>query len=504
MTSTASPRPEDENLGTGANLAYGLQHVLTMYGGIIAVPLIIGQAAGLSSADVGLLIAASLFAGGLATLLQTLGIPFFGCRLPLVQGVSFAGVSTMVAIIGGDGAGGLPVVFGAVIVASVIGLLITPLFSSITKYFPPLVTGIVITTIGLTLMPVTARWAMGGNSQSPEFGSMANIGLAAITLVLVLLLSKLGSASISRLSILLAIVIGTLVATAVGMTDFSRVLEGPLVALPEVLHFGMPEFRLAAILSMLIVIIVTMVETSADILAVGEIIETKVDAKRLGNGLRADMISSALAPLFGSFTQSAFAQNVGLVAVTGIKSRYVVATGGLILVTLGLLPVMGRLVAAVPTAVLGGAGLVLFGTVAASGIRTLAQVDYRNNMNLIIVATSIGFGMIPIAAPNFYQHFPTWFETIFHSGISSAAIMAILLNLLFNHLRAGNSDQQSVFVAASDRILRSRDISCLNDGDVFRDGKLFDCNGKEVPVMESDEHTEQAPALRKKSFEQEH
>lgn len=440
MTSTASPRPEDENRGTGANLAYGLQHVLTMYGGIIAVPLIIGQAAGLSSADVGLLIAASLFAGGLATLLQTLGIPFFGCRLPLVQGVSFAGVSTMVAIIGGDGAGGLPVVFGAVIVASVIGLLITPLFSSITKYFPPLVTGIVITTIGLTLMPVTARWAMGGNSQSPDFGSMANIGLAAITLVLVLLLSKLGSASISRLSILLAIVIGTLVATAVGMTDFSRVLEGPLVALPEVLHFGMPEFRLAAILSMLIVIIVTMVETSADILAVGEIIDTKVDAKRLGNGLRADMISSALAPLFGSFTQSAFAQNVGLVAVTGIKSRYVVATGGLILVTLGLLPVMGRLVAAVPTAVLGGAGLVLFGTVAASGIRTLAQVDYRNNMNLIIVATSIGFGMIPIAAPNFYQHFPTWFETIFHSGISSAAIMAILLNLLFNHLRAGNSD----------------------------------------------------------------
>ena len=504
MTSSASPRPEDENLGIGANLAYGLQHVLTMYGGIIAVPLIIGQAAGLSSADVGLLIAASLFAGGLATLLQTLGIPFFGCRLPLVQGVSFAGVSTMVAIIGSDGAGGLPVVFGAVIVASVIGLLITPLFSSITKYFPPLVTGIVITTIGLTLMPVTARWAMGGNSQSPDFGSMANIGLAAITLVLVLLLSKLGSASISRLSILLAIVIGTLVATAVGMTDFSRVLEGPLVALPEVLHFGMPEFRLAAILSMLIVIIVTMVETSADILAVGEIIETKVDSKRLGNGLRADMISSALAPLFGSFTQSAFAQNVGLVAVTGIKSRYVVATGGLILVTLGLLPVMGRLVAAVPTAVLGGAGLVLFGTVAASGIRTLAQVDYRNNMNLIIVATSIGFGMIPIAAPNFYQHFPTWFETIFHSGISSAAIMAILLNLLFNHLRAGNSDQQSVFVAASDRILRSRDISCLNDGDVFRDGKLFDCNGKEVPIVEADEHHEQAPALRKKSFEQEH
>ncbi|RWU22814.1 uracil permease [Pseudomonas alkylphenolica] len=498
MTSPASTLPEDENLGVGANLAYGLQHVLTMYGGIIAVPLIIGQAAGLSPADVGLLIAASLFAGGLATLLQTLGIPFFGCRLPLVQGVSFASVATMVAIIGNDGTGGLSVVFGAVIVSSLIGLLITPLFSRIIKFFPPLVTGIVITTIGLTLMPVTARWAMGGNSQAADFGSTANISLAAFTLVTVLLLSKLGSASLSRLSILLAIVIGTFVAMAFGMADFSQALEGPFVALPEILPLGAPQFQLAAILSMLIVIVVTMVETSADILAVGEIIETKVDSKRLGNGLRADMISSALAPLFGSFTQSAFAQNVGLVAVTGVKSRYVVATAGLILVTFGLLPVMGRLVAAVPTAVLGGAGLVLFGTVAASGIRTLAQVDYRNNMNLIIVATSIGFGMIPIAAPGFYHHFPTWFETIFHSGISSAAIMAILLNLLFNHLRAGNSDQQSVFVAASERTLRYRDIAGLNDGDFFRDGKLFDCDGKEVLIVENDEAHEDVPPPRRK------
>ncbi|PVZ42749.1 nucleobase:cation symporter-2 family protein [Pseudomonas sp. CC120222-01a] len=503
MTSTATPRPEDENLGIGANFAYGLQHVLTMYGGMIAVPLIIGQAAGLSPADVGMLIAASLFAGGLATLLQTLGIPFFGCRLPLVQGVSFASVATMVAIIGNDGTNGLQVVFGAVIVSSLIGLLITPLFSRIIQFFPPLVTGIVITTIGLTLMPVAARWAMGGNSQAADFGSTANISLAAFTLACVLLLSKLGSASLSRLSILLAMVIGTLVAMAFGMADFSRALDGPSVALPEVLHFT-PEFQLAAILSMLIVIMVTMVETSADILAVGEIIGTDVNARRLGNGLRADMISSALAPLFGSFTQSAFAQNVGLVAVTGVKSRYVVASAGLILVTLGLLPVMGRLVAAVPTAVLGGAGVVLFGTVAASGIRTLAQVDYRNNMNLIIVATSIGFGMIPIAAPGFYHHFPSWFETIFHSGISSSAIMAILLNLLFNHLRAGNSDQQSVFVAASERTLRYHDVAWLNEGDFFRDGKLFDCDGKEVPIIEVDEAHGHAPAAARKQAEHAH
>lgn len=478
-------RPEDENLGIGANLAYGLQHVLTMYGGIIAVPLILGQAAGLSSSEIGLLITASLFAGGLATILQTIGLPFFGCQLPLVQGVSFSGVATMVAI---SGNGGMESVLGAVMAASLIGLLITPVFSRITRFFPPLVTGIVITTIGLTLMPVAARWAMGGNSNAPGFGSMANIGLAATTLVIVLLLSKVGSATVSRLSILLAMIIGTVLALCLGMTDFSKVGEGAFLALPSLFHFGYPSFQIAAIVSMFIVIMVTLVETSADILAVGEIIETKVDSRRLGDGLRADMLSSLIAPIFGSFTQSAFAQNVGLVAVTGIKSRYVVATGGLVLVTLGLLPVMGRIVAAVPSAVLGGAGIVLFGTVAASGIRTLSKVDYRNNMNLIIVATSIGFGMIPIASPSFYDQFPTWFATIFHSGISSAAIMAIALNLVFNHLTAGNSDQQSVFVAGTERTLRYQDVALLHDGDYFFNGKLYDKNGVEVPIVAPDFH----------------
>ena len=478
----AGNRPEDERLGLGANLVYGLQHVLTMYGSIVAVPLIVGQAAGLSPTEIGLLITASLFAGGLATMLQTLGIPFFGCRLPLVQGVSFAGVATMVAIVTSGEGGGLPAVIGAIMAVSLIGLLITPVFSEVTRFFPPLVTGIVITTIGLTLMPVAARWAMGGNANAPDFGSMANIGLAGLTLAIVLLLSKLGSAGISRLSILLAMVIGTAIAWLLGMTDFSKVAEGPMVAFPAPFHFGYPVFSVAAIISMFIVLLVILVETSADILAVGEIIDTKVSSRRLGDGLRADMLSSLIAPVFGSFTQSAFAQNVGLVAVTGVRSRYVVATGGVILVALGLLPVMGRVIAAVPPSVLGGAGVVLFGTVAASGIRTLSKVEYANNMNLVIVASSIGFGMIPIAAPQFYHQFPDWFETIFHSGISSAAIMAIALNLLFNHLKTGNSDQQSVFVAGTERIIRHQDIASLRDGDHFRDGRLYDCDGREIAV----------------------
>ncbi|MCC9192049.1 purine permease [Arthrobacter sp. zg-Y916] len=474
-------RPEDEVLPLGSTFAYGFQHVLTMYGGIIAPPLIIGSAAGMDSADIGLLIAACLFVGGAATLLQTLGVPFFGSQLPLVQGVSFAGVATMTAIL--SGGGGIQAVFGAVIAASVIGLLITPIFAKVIRFFPPVVNGVVITTIGLTLMPVAANWAMGGSAQAEDYGSVSNIGLAALTLAAVLLLSKLGSGTISRLSILLAIVFGTLFAVVIGKADFSGVGEGPVFALPTPFAFGMPTFEVAAIISMCIVILVTLTETTADILAVGEIVDTKVDSKRIANGLRADMLSSALSPVFNSFTQSAFAQNVGLVAITGVKSRFVVSAGGLILVILGLLPVLGRVVAAVPTPVLGGAGIVLFGTVAASGIRTLAKVDYKNNMNLIIVAASIGFGMIPIAAPAFYDQFSSWFSTIFHSGISSAAVMAILLNILFNHIKAGNPEDPSVFAEAPVRVIRTEQLRMLREGDHIKDGKLLDAEGQEIAVV---------------------
>ena len=223
-----STRPEDERLSIGSSFAYGFQHVLTRYGGIIAVPLIVGQAAGLPPADIGVLIAAALFMGGLATILQTVGLPYFGSKLPLVQGVSFASVATMVAIV--TGPGGIQSAFGAGMASAAIGLLIAPVFSKIVRFFPPVVTGTVITTIGLTLMPVAANWAMGGNRKAENYGSMENIGLAAITLALVLLLSKLGNATISRLSILLAMVIGTLVAVVTGMANFAKVGDGPIVA----------------------------------------------------------------------------------------------------------------------------------------------------------------------------------------------------------------------------------------------------------------------------------
>src|SRR5690625_817806 len=497
-------RPEDERLPLGSSFAYGLQHVLTMYGGIIAVPLIIGKAAGLDDGGISVLIASCLFMGGLATILQTVGVPFFGSQLPLVQGVSFAGVATMTSILaGGDG---LPEVFGAVLVASTIGLIVAPAFALIVKFFPPVVTGTVITTIGLSLMPVAAGWAMGGDESAADYGSIRNILITVATLAVVLILSRIPVAMVSRLSILLAIVIGTIGCLIFGWADFSHVLDRGIFAFPEPFAFGMPTFSAAAIISMFIVVIVAFAETTADIIAVGEIARTKVDSKRIASGLRADMLSSAVSPIFNSFTQSAFAQNVGLVAITGVKSRFVVTAGGVILVVLGLLPVMGGVVAAIPMPVLGGAGIVLFGTVAASGIRTLSKVEYEGNLNMIIVAVSLAFGIIPVVQPDFYESFSSWVGIILHSGISSATIMAVLLNLLFNHIGARTKDRsdRSVFVPGTGRVIRKEELqrlidheAILTEGDTVKDGKIIDCNGEEIPVVTEEQHEKVVEAAKK-------
>jgi xanthine permease len=464
-TSTASTgsttRPEDERLPLGATYAYGIQHILTMYGGVIAPPLIIGGAAGLKGDQLALLVSAALFVSGLATILQSVGVPFFGSKLPLVQGISFASVSTLVAI--ATGSGGMPAVFGSIIVAGLVGLAITPFFAQVVRLFPPVVNGTIITVIGLSLLPVAVGWITGNDPKAADYESVGNVALGAFTLVVILVLSRVLQGAISRLSILLGIVIGTIGATIVGKADFSAVGTGSIVAFPKPFSFGAPTFHVAAIVSMVIVILVIMTETTADILAVGEIVGTEVTPRRVGDGLRADMLASAIAPVFNSVPATAFAQNVGVVAITGIKSRFVVTAGGSVLVVLGLLPVLGRVVAAVPLPVLGGAGIVLFGSVAASGIRTLSKVSYDGNLNIVLVATSIGFGMIPIVSGTFYSNFPQWVGIVFSSGISAASIMAVLLNVLFNEVKAGNRQQPSVVSAAPPLMVTTAEADALRD-----------------------------------------
>jgi uracil-xanthine permease len=285
--------------------------------------------------------------------------------------------------------------------------------------------------IGISLLPVAVRWAQGV-PETPDYQSMKYIGLAGATLLIIVLIYRFLPGFFSRIAILMGLLLGTLVAIPLDVADLSRIDDAAVFQLTTPFEFGAPIFGVAAIVSMFIVMLVIMTETTADILAIGEIVDKPQTEADVAAGLRADMLSTSVAGVLNGFSVSAFAQNVGLVGMTGIKSRYVVAVGGGILVALGLFPILGSLAAVVPLPVLGGAGLALFGTVAASGIRTLSRVEYEGNSNLVIVACAIGMGIIPIASPEFYSSFPTWVETIFESGISAAAITAVALNILFN------------------------------------------------------------------------
>ncbi|MFD7985258.1 nucleobase:cation symporter-2 family protein [Kitasatospora indigofera] len=432
-----SPHPVDELLPPGRMATVALQHVASMYAGVAAPPLIIGAAAGLGPAQLTTLLAASLFIAGIATLLQTLGFWKVGSRLPFVNGVSFATVSPILAVVAAKKDAALPLIFGSTIVAGLFCFLLAPVFCRLVRFFPPVVSGTVITLIGISLLPVAGNWAQGGNSHAPDYGSPANLGLAGLTLLAVLLLNRFLRGFLQRISILLGMLLGTLAAVPLGKVDVGALTSLPLFELPHPFAFGAPQFEAAAIVSMLVVMLVSMTESTADMIALGEVVERPADDRTIAGGLRADGLATAFGGVFNGFICSAFAQNIGLVALTKIRSRFVVALAGVFLIVMGLVPVVGGLVSLVPQPVLGGAGVVLFGSVAVAGIRTLGKADLSAGSNAIIVAVSLAFGIFPIAFPDFYQAFPEQIATVLDSGISVGCLLAVTLNLLFNHLGRG-------------------------------------------------------------------
>src|SRR3712207_779626 len=423
--------PVDEVLPPGRLAVFGFQHVLAMYAGAVAVPLILATAIGLPEEDLVYLINADLFTCGVATLIQAVGLWKVGIRLPIIQGVTFAAVTPMVLI---GQSGGLPAVYGSVIVAGIVTFLVSPYFSKLLRFFPPVVTGSIITIIGVSLLPVAVTWAGGGDPNSEDFGAPGNIALAFAVLLVILLIYRFFRGFVSRIAVLLGLIIGTVVATVLGITDFGEVGEAAFFGVTTPFHFGLPTFGFAAILSMVLVMLVTMVETTGNAVAVGEIVDKPDREDNLSAGLRADGLSTALGGVLNSFPYTAYAQNVGLVRLTGVKSRWVVAAAGVFLILLGLFPKLAAVVAAIPLPVLGGAGFALFGTVAATGIRTLSRVDFERNANVIIVAISLAVGIIPVAVQDFYSGFPPGVQIVLNSGITAGSIAAIVLNVAFNVL----------------------------------------------------------------------
>jgi uric acid transporter len=423
--------PCDEQLPLGRLLTLGIQHVLVMYAGAVAVPLIVGGALALPKDQIAFLISADLFSCGIATLIQTLGLWMFGIRLPVIMGCTFAAVGPMVAI-GTNPQLGLLDIFGSTIAAGAIGIALAPAIGRLLRFFPPVVVGTVISVIGLSLMEVGINWAAGGVG-NPDYGNPLYLALSLFVLTLILLINKFARGFVANISVLVGMVVGFAIAACTGHVSFDGVRHAPWVGIVAPFQFGLPHFDPLAIATMVTVMFVTFIESTGMFLAVGDMVGRPVDRRTLVRGLRVDGLGTLVGGIFNSFPHTSFSQNVGLIGVTGVKSRFVCAMGGLILVTLGLFPKMAQVVASVPPFVLGGAGIVMFGMVAASGIKSLSRVDFTTNQhNLFIVAVSVGLGLVPVVSPTFFARLPHALSPLLHSGILLASASAVLLNVVFN------------------------------------------------------------------------
>ena len=430
-TDKPARHPVDEILPVGRLGLLGLQHVLVMYTGCVTVPLVFGAAAKLDTSTIGLLINADLLVAGLVTMLQALGIGrILGVRLPVVAGATFTAVTPMILIAGEYG---MQAVYGSMIAAGVFGLLVCVPFARAVRFFPPLVSGSVITVIGLSLIGVAAGLIAGQDATAKDYAAPSHLALAGGIVLLIVLVNRFTSGFVAQLGVLLGLVVGTLVAVPMGLTDFSSAKGADWFGLAAPFHFGAPHFPIAAVISMCVVMLVTFTESTADMLAVGEMTGRPLSKADLARGLAGDSVSGIFAGVMNGFVDTVFAQNVGLVGMTKVRSRYVAAVAGGILVVLALIPKLGEIVASLPGPVIGAAGLVMFATVTAVGINTLRKVEFDGTSNLLIVAVSIGIGMLPVAAPTIYHAFPTWVQIIGGSAITSATLAAFLLNLLFNH-----------------------------------------------------------------------
>jgi xanthine permease len=406
----------------------GIQHVLAMYAGAVVVPLIIGGAIGLTGEQLTYLISIDIFMCGVATLLQVFSNRFFGIGLPVVLGCTFTAVAPIIAI---GNQHGISAIYGAIIVSGLFVILVSKYFARIVKYFPPVVTGCVVTIIGVTLIPVAMNDAAGGVG-SPDFGSLTNLSLAFGTLIIILLVNRFFKGFVRSISILIGIVMGTVAAYFIGKVDFSPVSDASWFHIIQPFYFGFPTFELSSIITMIMVALVGLVEAAGVYFALGDICEREVTEKDIAKGYRAEGIAIILGGLFNSFPYTTFSQNVGLIQLTGVKEKKVIVIMGFMLMGLGLLPKIGAITTVIPTSVLGGAMIAMFGMVLANGIKLLSKVDYTEQANLLIIACSIGMGLGVTTVPELFGQLPASISILTQNGIIAGSLTAIILNILFN------------------------------------------------------------------------
>lgn len=409
------------------SILLGFQHIVAAFGGIVAVPLVIGPAIGVDVRTTAMLVSATIFVAGLATIIQARGIYKIGAKLPCIMGTSFTFVGPAITV---GTSMGLAGIFGATILGSFIEMILSRFIKPLMKFFPPVVTGTVVTLIGLTLVPVSMDWCAGGIG-SPTYGSITNICIALMVMIIVVGFNIYGKGVLSSSSILIGMFVGYLACIPIGLVDFTPIKEASWIGLPGIpviLEHGI-KFSLAGVAPFIIAYLVTTIETVGCLIAIGEASDIKTSSEQLSKGVLADGLGSFLAGFFGVCPNTTFSQNIGLIPITKVSSRYVVIISGVIMMLLGIFPKLGALVASIPSPVLGGAGIVMFGVVAASGIKTLSKVNI-NNRNLIIISVSIALGLGITTRPELLTVLPESLKLLFGSGISTGTIFAVMLNIL--------------------------------------------------------------------------
>lgn len=416
----------------------GIQHVLAMFVSNVTPAIIVCGAAGFgfgsNSPDFPqmiYMIQMSMFFAGIATLFQTVGFGPVGARLPIVQGTSFAFLPIMIPLVAGKGVDAIAVLMGGVVVGGFFHAFIGLFIGKIRFALPPLVTGLVVTMIGLALVKVGIQYAAGGVPAigTEEYGSGQNWLVAGVVIFVTLGLKFYARGMLSVSAVLLGLIAGYIVAFALGMVNFGNIGRAAPFALPNPLHFGL-EFSVAAIIGFCLMSFVSAVETVGDVSGI-----TKGGAGReaTDNEIRgatlADGFGTAISGFFGALPNTSFSQNVGLIAMTGVMSRHVVTIGALFLIVCGLIPKVGAIISTVPIEVLGGGVIVMFGMVVAAGISMLSDVDWnRRNMVIFAIALSLGLGLQ--LEPDALQYLPATAKTLATSGILPAAVIAIVLNLI--------------------------------------------------------------------------
>jgi xanthine permease len=417
-----------------------IQHVLAMYAGAVIVPLIVGGAIGLTGEELTYLVSIDIFMCGIATVLQVWSNKFFGIGLPVVLGCSFTAVGPMIAI---GGELGVSAIYGSILISGIFVIAIATVFSKLIKFFPPVVTGSVVTIIGITLIPVAMNDMAGGQGAS-DFGSIENISLAFGTLLVIILLYRFFTGFVRSIAILIGLAAGTIVAAILGKVDFTPVMEASWFHMIKPFYFGTPTFEWSAIITMTLVALVSLVESTGVYFALSDICNQKLSEKKIAKGYRAEGFAIVLGSLFNAFPYTTYSQNVGLLQMSGVKSKKVIYLMGAMLIVLGLVPKIGALTTIIPSAVLGGAMIAMFGMVIAYGIKMLSRVDFTSQENLFIVACSVGMGLGVTVVPDIFSQLPASIQILTSNGIVAGSVTAIVLNLIFNVVPKKQSKSISV------------------------------------------------------------